>query len=229
MKRITLSALLLTFTSFSYATNQFNAEVLISKSNHKIETSATESLNLDTDYSTNSLGLRFTALINNNVGFELSAHDHGEGDANIWHATPLYEGPDDITTHYEFYRVTYPTKLASYRVGVKGQIDVFESVYLYGRVGIANWRYKSLSPHDFYETYDYRKGASGYDVYYGLGASYALNENLTVGIEISRLSIDDSKHSNPSELGIMLNEGDKYKTSFQHDLNEVSLVLGWQF
>lgn len=165
-----------------------------------------------------SFGLRLGFELTEQLALEISKHHHGEAPAEytVHRSTTIpgsNEGP--FTTSYN---VGLPIDTESLRLGVKGKIALSNKVNANIRVGIAHWKYKDVIPAQLVSPDNTGSGDSGNDIYTAVGFNYQLTDNLYAGLEYALINIKESQE---------YDYGGNVK--YEHNLHELSIVLGWAF
>lgn len=223
MKKSITAIMLLSLPFSTIAESSFIAEALIGKSAHEVTSKSSTISKYNSSVDDNELALRLGYQYNENFTFELAYHDHGEATNKyeIRIPTPIPGSPDGSCClgpdHDTIYNANIPLELVSVRLGVKGQLPIYENISINARFGIANWAFGEYSPKVFNQI-STGKDDSGNDIYYGIGVDYQVSEDFYVGVEYSTLSIDENYQDENNSSG-----------SYQYDVNDLSLVLGWKF
>jgi hypothetical protein len=232
MKKIITGIALFLFPLFAFAELSIVSEILIGKTQYKIESSQrTEILsqiseeNYSSSLNSDSFAFRLGLKFSENFSVELSKHDHGESVNNITvyipiMAPPSPSGPTYLSPEFDFvYEAIRPIDLESIRVGIKGEMELLTSLFINTRFGLAHWKYKKFSPQSliiFNPIND--SDESGNDIYYSLGAEYKFTENFYLGLEYSLFKIDENSVLN-----------DEVSNSYKHTVKDLSLIIGWEF
>ncbi len=106
----------------------------------------------------------FGYLVNKNFSVEVAYNDFGEGSDSV--------ASDGIDTIY------LDTEISSLSVSAQGSVLFGEAFSILGRIGAERWNADfdiGMNGFDFYDNDD-----SGVDLFYGIGASYALNKSLSI-------------------------------------------------
>jgi hypothetical protein len=229
MKIKTILVALAFFPLATLAETTIVSEILVGKSQHEIKSSLSAGAS-DDSYSAalddTSVGFRFGVKFWDNVSIELAKHDHGSAvnEFTIYFPTTIPGtpsggncclGPD----HDYTVEARIPVKIESIRFGVKGEIDVYKNFTVNARLGVAYWSYDSFSPQQIILSgSSTNRGESGNDIYYSIGGEYQLTENLHLGLEYSLFTVSEKFDE---RIGI--------SGSYEHDIQDLSLVLGWKF
>ena len=222
MKKVFLGMLMLSFPLHATEKIGITSEVLLGKTQNKLSSSHhafSSSLRSD------SFGFRIGWNITDNVVLEIAKQDHGETVQDVTHRIPtVITGPTGlpITLAPEFDTIvesSIPIELESVRIGVKGQLEVFENLRVNARLGVARWDYGMFSPlNTAYGASSPNLVNNGNDLFYSMGADYKFSDNFYLGLEYSVLNIEASSDNNTL-----------VSNSFEHDVKDLSLVLGWKF
>jgi hypothetical protein len=228
MKNIITGIALFSFPYFAFAELNIASEFLIGKTQNKVHSSIQTEVSEDhysSSLKSDSLGLRLGIDVTDNFAIELSKHDHGDVVNNFTISIPTMAPPSpsgpiflppELDTIVE---ARIPIDLESLRVGVKGQMEIFEKVSVNARLGLAHWSYGEFTPQQLTNVgASSSSGESGNDLYYSFGAEYKFTENFYLGFEYSLFTINESSGDKNSVSG-----------SYKHDVKDLSLVLGWAF
>lgn len=232
MKKYIIGIVLFSIHFFSSAEIKFVSEVLVGQSQNKVHTfmqgySLGESYGIGESYystlNSDSFAFRLGVKFTDNLSIELAKHDHGsvanEFEISVPESLPdgnCCFGPD----YDRIYQVRIPIETDSLRLGVKGEVELFTDLSVNARLGIAYWEYGQFNPQHLTALGSAsNSGESGNDIYYALGAEYRLTEHFYLGVEYSLLSIHKSVASNDYDD----------ISYFDHDLKDLSLIVGWEF
>ncbi len=228
MKSFIVGVGLFSLPFFSAAEIIVVSEILIGQSQNKVHSSL-QTETLENSYSSslksNSFGFRLGAKLTESLSLELAKHFHGSV-VNRFKATiPIMAPPRTINSallpsgFYRTVQANIPIDLESIRFGVKGEFELLTDTFINGRLGIAHWEYGEYTPQQLSNVSgSSNSGESGNNIYYSIGAEYKFTENFYLGIEYSLLSINVSY-------------GNEYyvTSSYEHDVKDLSLVIGWEF
>jgi len=106
----------------------------------------------------------FGYSMNKNFSVEVAYNDFGEGS-------------DAISVDESGAPVDLDTEVSSFSVAAQGSLLLGEGFSVLGRVGVERWDVDfGLSANGFRDSGD----DSGFDLFYGVGVSYALNDSLSI-------------------------------------------------
>lgn len=226
MKNIIIGTALFLLPLYSYAELNVVSEFLVGKTENKIHSTIKNeiledySASLKSDSFAFRLGVNFTE----NFTFELAKHKHGDTVNNFTISVPT-SYPDPNGTIYlppesdTVYEANIAIDLESIRIGIKGQIELFENASINTRIGFAHWKYDKFTPLQLtYVGAAPGSEESGNDVYYAIGAEYKFTDNFYLGFEYSFFTINERSEDKSLVSG-----------SYEHDVKDLSLVLGWAF
>lgn len=213
----------------SYAETTFVTEVLIGQSKHNIKSSinaelSNESYSASLDES--SFGFRLGVKFWDYVSIEIAKHDHGSAvnEFTIYYPAPFSPTPGSSgcclgPEHDITQEARLPIDIESLRLGIKTEYELFTNFSVNARLGLAHWSYDHYSPQQtILPSSSTNGGESGNDIYYSIGGNYQFTESIHVGLEYSLFTV--SEGFDP-RMGI---DG-----SYEHDIEDISLVLGWRF
>ncbi len=226
---VILSSLLFSTSFSAIAESGFISEILIGQSKHKVNATPVN-YQSEKKYESNlddkSLAFRVGYKYTDYLTFELAKYDHGSVTNKVELRSPTQLpgtpsggaccfGPEYDIIH----TAILPIEIDSLRLGVKGQWQLLSNVSINARVGIARWEFGTFSPKHL-TVFSSRRNedVSGNDFYYGVGAEYRFTENFYLGVEYSILSIKESYSDENDVSG-----------SYNYDVKDLSLVLGWAF
>lgn len=228
MKNIITGIALFSFPLFAFAEFNLISEILIGKAHNKVRSFIQNEVSEEyysSSLTSESRGFRLGVKIDNNFTIELAKHDHGKvvNSFNIsipTMAPPSPSGPIFLPPEFDtIVKARIPIDLESLRLGVKGQIELFENVSANARLGLAHWEYGEFTPQQLTNVGSpSNSGESGNDIYYSLGAEYKFTKNVYLGLEYSLLTINESSGDKDTVYG-----------SYKHDVKDLSLVFGWAF
>lgn len=233
MKKIIAGIAILSLPLFTNAETAFVTEILIGQSQNKILSSNRIEIqdevsvnNYSSSLSSDSLGFRFGVKFLENVSIELAKHDHGSATNSITISYPtLIPGVPSggvccLGPEHDFtVEALIPINIESIRLGVKGEINVLTNFSVSARLGIAHWKYKRADPQQLTNISSSSYGEeSGNDLYYAIGAEYKLTENINIGLEYSLFAVKEENQIN-----------NEVSSTYYHDVEDFSLVLGWMF
>ena len=226
---VILSSLLCSTSFSAIAESGFISEILIGQSKHTVNATPVN-YQSEKKYKSNlddkSLAFRVGYKYTDYLTFELAKHDHGSvtNKVELIYSTQLPGSPDGNPCclgpdHDTVVTAIVPIEIDSLRLGVKGQWQLLSNVSINARVGIARWEFGTFSPKHL-TVFSSRRNedVSGNDFYYGVGAEYRFTENFYLGVEYSILSIKESYSDENDVSG-----------SYNYDVKDLSLVLGWAF
>jgi len=228
MKNIIIGTALFLLSLYSYAELNVVSEILVGKTENNIHSTLKNEVSEEhysSSLKSDSFGFRLGVNFTENFTFELAKHEHGDTVNNFTISVPTLAPPSPNGPIYlppEFdtvYEVSIPIDLESIRLGIKGQIELFENMSINARIGFAHWKYDRFTPQQLTNV-----GAapsieeSGNDVYYAIGAEYKFTDNFYLGFEYSLFTINERSGDKNSVSG-----------SYKHDVKDLSLVLGWAF
>ena len=233
MKKLTTGVILsslLCSTSFSaIAESGFISEILIGQSKHTVNATPVN-YQSEKKYKSNlddkSLAFRVGYKYTDYLTFELAKHDHGSvtNKVELIYSTQLPGSPDGNPCclgpdHDTVVTAIVPIEIDSLRLGVKGQWQLLSNLSINARLGIARWEFEKYSPKNLSQlAVQTNEDVSGNDLYYGVSAEYQFTENFYIGVEYSMLSIDEDYKDEFNNIG-----------SYNYDVKDLSLVLGWAF
>jgi opacity protein-like surface antigen len=173
-----------------------------------------------------SLAFRVGYKYTDYLTFEFAKHDHGSvtNKVELIYSTQLPGSPDGNPCclgpdHDTVVTAIIPIEIDSLRLGVKVQWQLLSNLSINARLGIARWEFEVFSPkHLTFLGSQRNEDVSGNDLYYGVSAEYQFTENFYLGIEYSILSIKES-YSDANDVS----------GSYNYDIKDLSLVLGWAF
>lgn len=196
MNNLTKGILFIAFTTPALAAeSKFSAELLLGTADQESEINGFGSISGDDT----SMGVRGVFTLNENVAFELAFQDYGEMSDSFED-----EFGDTINDKVSTDAINF---------GAKGIIPLGNGLSLNGRVGLSLWDTElketdSSAPGQVFSADD-----DGNDLYFGLGAQYAINRQVNIGIEYTMTEMD------VSILGI----------SVDHEVKNLSLSVGVAF
>lgn len=228
MKKLTTGIVLLSLPFSTLAKSNFVTEALVGQASHDIS-ATTSSLQRSNKFTSKendtSLAFRFGYQFTDNYTVELAYHDHGQVTNKFELRIPTPAPPSSGggcclgPEHDTIVNGIIPTDVDSIRLGVKGQWQLFDSFSVNARLGVAQWQFGKYSPTNIGNPGAVRKSnEDGYDMYYAIGAEYQFTPDFYLGVEYSVLKIQDSYTYSEESSG-----------SYQYDVNDFSLVLGWKF
>lgn len=191
----------------------------------EIQTEVSEE-NYSSSLNSDSFGFRLGIKFTDNFSFELVKHEHGKSVnyATVYIPTSLPGssngdgcclGPDEDSSLVAI----VPIDLESIRLGIKGEMELFENTSINARLGLARWKYGEYTPQKLSDLSGYsNSGETGNDIYYSLGAEYKFTENFYIGVEYSSLKISVNKTYD-----------DEYSGSYNNFVKDLSFVIGWTF
>ncbi|NHH90773.1 MULTISPECIES: outer membrane beta-barrel protein [unclassified Pseudoalteromonas] len=191
-------------------------EFLIGKTKNKYNTYQDHDLgdSYSSSLNSDSFGFRLGYEFSDYLSIEVAKHEHGES-VNEYTVTIPVQFPGDFETSWD---VRVPLEVESIRFGAKGKFEVYQDFFINARVGVAHWEYKDANPAHLVPTDNINEKESGNDIYGALGFDYQFTKRFFLGVEYSLLGIKESKEYDYS--GVV-----KYK----HDIQDLSIVLGWRF
>lgn len=220
MKKQLFGLAVLSLPMYAKADIAIFSEVLLGKANNEFYAEQDSDLGYKRVSSANSdsWGLRLGVGLTDHLALEIAQHSHGESLAeySVYVSNTLpgsYQHPYDYS-----YKVRLPIDIDSLRLGIKGEIEVSNNINANIRVGMAHWQYKDVIPAQLVPTDNISSGDSGNDIYTSVGVEYRLTDNLYVGLEYSLLNIKESKEYDYTGI-----------VQYEHNLHEVSVLLGWAF
>jgi hypothetical protein len=212
MKKYITGIVLFSIPFFSSAEIKFVSEILVGQSKHNLDAFIQPTFEKkSTSSKDNSFGFRLGLKVLDNITFELAKHHNGSFD-NLITVTDSYGG----CCSYKYKMIT-KVETSSIRYGVKGEIELYAGLSVNARIGIARWE-DSQSYSRILEVDGYDGERSGNDLYYALGTSFKLSEDLYIGFEYSLVTINDRIYIN-----------NEIVNSYKHDIEDLSLILGWEF
>jgi opacity protein-like surface antigen len=213
MKKYITGIILFSIPLFSSAEIKLVSEVLVGQSQHKLSSTLQENALFEknsTSSKDNSFGFRIGLKLIDNLTLELAKHSHGSFDNELTVTDPR--------TGFREFAMKTNIKTSSIRYGVKGEVELYSGLSVNARIGIARWE-DSQNYSRILEVLDYSNSEqSGDDLYYALGANFKLTENIYVGLEYSIVTINDRTYIN-----------DELIDSYKHDIDDFSLIIGWEF
>lgn len=217
---------------FSFAEISVVSEILIGQSTYDINSTLRTEIrtevseeNYSSSLNSDSFGFRLGIKFTDNFSFELAKHEHGKSVnyVTIYIPTSIPPspnggcclGPDEDSSLVAI----VPIDLESIRLGIKGEMELFENTSINARLGLARWETGEYSPQKLTDISGYsRSGETGNDIYYSLGAEYKFTENFYIGVEYSLLKISVNKTFD-----------DEYSGSYKNNVKDLSFVIGWAF
>lgn len=230
MKKIVVGIAILSFPLFTYAETTFVSELLIGQSQNKINSSLTTEIqsevskeNYSSSLNSDSFGFRFGVKFFENVSIELAKHDHGSATnkLTITYSTQIPGFPSaNLGPEHDFTtEAIIPINIESIRFGIKGETNVLVNLSVNARFGVAHWKYKGFNPQKLTNISPSSDGEeTGNDIYYSIGAEYKVTESINIGLEYSLFTVKEEKRIN-----------DEVTSTYNHDVTDLSLVLGWVF
>jgi opacity protein-like surface antigen len=194
MKKVVLSVLLMSSVLPAVAENNFSVELLLGMADQELSADGLSTSGNDT-----SFGIRGAFSLSENFAIEGAYQSYGETD----------------DTYIDDFGDTINDKLSStaLSVGVKGIIPFNNGVSLNARAGISFWDVELEETDSYFPGQTFKADDNGNDLYYGLGAQYDINSQVTVGLEYTI-----------TKMGIST-EG----VSADFDVKNISLSLGYKF
>ncbi|MBQ4862841.1 outer membrane beta-barrel protein [Pseudoalteromonas sp. MMG013] len=216
MKKSILGGALLALPVYAKAEMTIVSEVLIGKAKNELYAYQDFDLggNRSSSSDSDSFGLRLGLELTDNIIVEIAKHEHGESTNDYTVSIPSSLGDG----FYRSFNVRLPIDIESVRFGLKGKTELFESLIVNARVGIAHWKYKGEIPARLVPTDLTNGGGSGNDIYISFGFEYKLTKNLYIGLEYSLLSINETKEYDYTGI-----------VKYQHDVKDLSVIVGWEF
>jgi opacity protein-like surface antigen len=217
----------------SFAEISVVSEILIGQSTYDINSTLRTEIrtevsekNYSSSLNSDSFGFRLGIKFTDNFSFELAKHEHGKSvnyvTVYILRAIPPSPnggscclGPDEDSSLVAI----VPIDLESIRLGIKGEMELFENTSINARLGLARWKYGEYTPQKLSDISGHsNSGETGNDIYYSLGAEYKFTENFHIGVEYSLLKISVNKTYD-----------DEYSGSYNNNVKDLSFVIGWAF
>jgi len=167
MKKVVLGALLgLSALPALASEGFFSGEILLGKTDQELKS---DFGGRGTGGDDTSFGIRGAYNLNKNVAFELGYMNHGETD----------------DTYISMFGDTINDKISStaFNLGVKGVIPFESSFSIHARLGLSFWDVELEETNSAFPGETFEGDDSGNDLYYGIGAQYAINEKFTIGAE----------------------------------------------
>jgi len=122
-----------------------------------------------------SFGIRFGYQFNEHIAIELGHQQYGEANRKF-----VDEFDDTIQ---------YKTKSSATSAGIKGTMPLSDYFALFARAGIAKWDMKmTVTDSSTPDEIDSIKDGDN-ELYYGIGAEYAINETVSLGLEYTILDM----------------------------------------
>ena len=189
MKKLTLGVLALStlVSSYSFANQGFYIGAVVGQAEADISLSDVSDLddggnfsNINIDDSDTTYGITAGYRVSTNFAVELGYQDFGEfnvsgnsdGTGSFWFA-----GPVEATA-----------EATGILLGLKGIYPVQENFEIYGKAGINSWD----TDNDLTDSFGaFSASDDGTDPYFGIGASYILN-NVSFNASLTRFDISDT-------------------------------------
>lgn len=194
MKKVVLSVLLMSSALPVMAENNLSAELLVGKANQELSANGYSTSGDDV-----SFGIRGLYSLSENFSIEGAYHTYGETDDTY------IDGFGDVIND----------KLSStaLSLGVKGILPLNNGISLNARAGMSFWDAELKETDSAFPGYTFKSDDNGNDIYYGFGAQYDINSQVTVGLEYTIINMGISSE------GI----------SADFDVKNISLSLGYKF
>lgn len=177
MKKLLIGSLL-SLSSLSAFANEgyFGGEILLGKTDQDLKSEFGNSSGDDT-----SFGVRGSYNLSKSSAFELSYVSHGETND-----TYIDEFGDFISERISS---------SALNVGYKGSVPLEGGVSLHARFGLSFWDVELSATDSSFAGVTFKGDDSGSDIYYGIGAQFAISEKFTIGVEytLSEYSIKPNK------------------------------------
>ncbi len=218
---------------FSFAEISVVSEILIGQSKYDIDSTLRTEIrtevseeNFSSSLNSDSFGFRLGIKFTDNFSFELAKHEHGKSVnyVTVYFPTSIPAspnggscclGPDEDSSLVAI----VPIDLESVRLGIKGEMELFENTSINARLGLARWKSGEYTPQKLTNISGHsNSGETGNDIYYSLGAEYKITESLYIGVEYSLLKI-----------AVNATFDDEYSGSYKNNVKDFSFVLGWAF
>lgn len=218
---------------FSLAEISVVSEILIGQSKYDIDSTLRTEIrtevseeNYSSSLNSDSFGFRLGIKFTDNFSFELAKHEHGKSVnyVTVYIPTSIPASPNGggcCLGSYEdnSFVAIVPIDLESIRLGIKGEMELFENTSINARLGLARWKSGEYTPQKLTNISGYSNSSeTGNDIYYSLGAEYKFTEHLYIGVEYSLLKI-----------AVNTTSGDIYSGSYKNNVKDFSFVIGWVF
>jgi OOP family OmpA-OmpF porin len=194
MNKLVLSILLISPALPVMAENNLSAELLFGSANQEFSNNGYSKSGDDL-----SFGIRGTYSLIENLSIEGAYQIHGKID----------------DTYIDGFGDTINETLSStaLSLGLKGILPVDYGISLNARVGVALWDVEAKETDSSLPGEIFKSDDNGNDLYYGFGAQYDINSQVTFGLEYTITNMGISTET----------------VSADYDVKNISLSLGYKF
>lgn len=195
IKKLTvLCAVTLTAVSAHGYENNKTVDLIVGSTTQEVEGNSGDDL---------SLGLRGAFGVNEHVAIEASYIRYGEAD---------YSYIDSFSD-----TINEKADTSAFNIGVRGSLPLDNGFSVHARIGLSLWDTDIQITDSSLPGQVFKGGDSGNDIYYGIGARYALNEKVDLGLEYTIAKYDTAL------------DGDLRGLDAKLELETVALAIGFKF